>query len=138
MPDAFQKSQTKLQDDISATYGVDYYFQIYEKAGAKDYRNDLGENIAAAVTEIPSEIQRIYSAMNDVMTSAMPELVLAESDEEWLAVQEEVLNELRELGCEKAWEWFKAAWEEPKNQFNAILSDVQTTYGLEPWPVPEK
>lgn len=138
MPDAFQKSQTKLQDDISKTYGVDYYFQIYEKVGAKDYRNDLGENIAAAVTEIPSEIQRIYSAMNDVMTSAMPELVLAENDEEWLAVQADVIEELQELGCDKAWDWFKAAWEEPKNQFNAILSDVQATYGLEPWPVPEK
>ena len=138
VPEMFAKTQTKLMDDISKTYDVDYYFQAYEKVGARDYRNDLGENISAALSEIPNEIQRIRTAINDIMKAAMPELVMAESDEEWNAIQAEVLAELEEVGEPIAWEWFKTNWEGPKNAFNAILSDVQAAYGLEPWPIPEK
>ena len=137
MPEMFAKTQSKLMDKISKAYGVDYYFQAFEQAGAKDMRNDVGENISAVLADMPNDIRRIRTSANEILNAAMPDLLFANSDEEFEAIQAEVLAELEEVGEQQAWDWLKDHWEEPKKIFVDLIPDMLAFYGLEPWPVPE-
>ena len=135
MPEMWKATQNHLMADMCEVYGTEYYYQIFEKMGVKDFRNDFGENITACVSEVPADILRIIEACNDVMYTAMPELVMAETDEEFAAIRDDVLAQLKDLDEEKAWNWYKENWEAPKNYFNSILDSVLDYYGLEKYVV---
>ena len=44
----------------------------------------------------------------------MPMLVMAQSDEEFNAVRDEVLAEIEAAGQAEAWAWYQNAWEAPR------------------------
>lgn len=107
-----------MQKDYCEHYGVSYMGEAQKKlveAGETiDMSNDRGQAISSGVSEIPSDIKRIMDACNDICERAMPDLIMAESDEEFAAVQAEVIAELEEAGVNTAWEWAQEAWSTSK------------------------
>lgn len=133
-PEALIATQDELMRDYCEVYDVEFWHDAFAKAGAKDFRNSA-QQIGAAITEIPMEIQRILTTCDDIMYTAMPSLIMAESDEEFAELREEVLAELAAAGQEEAWAWYSAAWEAPRAIFNDLLAEAVPAAGLELYPV---
>jgi len=126
-------SQNDLQRDVAATYGVELWSDAYTKLeGLSDYRNSA-EGLSGAIADMPMDMQRILESCNDVLYTSMPMLVMAESDEEFAAVQEEVLAEIAALGEAEVWEWYVAEWEKVRPSYNALVAEQVRTYGFEPY-----
>ena len=133
-PDALIASQDPMMQDFCEVYGVDFWYDAFVNAGVKDFRNSA-EQIGAAITEVPMDIQRILTTCNDILYTAMPMLVMAQSDEEFASIRDEVLAEIESAGQAEAWEWYLNAWETPKELFNELLAESVPAAGLELYPV---
>lgn len=103
-------SQNFMQRDFAAYYGVDYWMDALYKT-MRSNNTDASETIMLALSEIPTERKRILDSCNDVLYQAMPSLIMAESDEEFKALQDEVLAQLNELGVEEQYQWYKEQWD---------------------------
>lgn len=133
-PDTLIASQDPMMQELCEAYDVDFWYDAFVKVGAKDFRNSA-EQIGAAITEVPMDVQRILTTCNDILYTAMPMLVMAQSDEEFASIREEVLAEIEAADQAEAWEWYRNAWEEPKNLFNELLAKSVPAAGLELYPV---
>lgn len=133
-PDTLIASQDPMMQELCEAYDVDFWYDAFVKVGAKDFRNSA-EQIGAAITEVPMGVQRILTTCNDILYTAMPMLVMAQSDEEFASIREEVLAEIEAADQAEAWEWYRNAWEEPKNLFNELLAKSVPAAGLELYPV---
>jgi putative aldouronate transport system substrate-binding protein len=133
-PDALRASQNEVMQDYCEVYNVDFWLDAFTKIGVKDFRNSA-EQIGAAITEVPMDIQRILTTCNDILYTSMPMLVMAQSDEEFNAVRDEVLAEIEAAGQAEAWAWYQNAWEAPRELFNKLLAESVPAAGLELYPV---
>lgn len=102
--------QQPWQKDFAAYYGEEFWVDAQYNHMAHD-QYDAGETIAVAMTDLPTDIKRILELCNDTLSTARPELLMAETDEEFLEIQNRVLEELKDLGEPEAWEWFNSHWE---------------------------
>lgn len=102
--------QTPWQKDFAEYYGEEYWVDVtYKHMQGNAY--DAGETISAALTDVPMDIKRKLELCNRTLETAMPELIMAESDEEFAEIQERVLQELADQGEAECWEWFNTTWE---------------------------
>lgn len=125
--------QTDIQRDIAETYGVEHWSDAYNAVDTqKDFRNSA-EGLAAGLADMPMDMQRILESCNDVLYSAMPMLIMAESDEEFAQIQEETLAEISALGEAKAWEWYQTEWEQAKPLYNELLIEALKANNIEPY-----
>lgn len=133
-PESLAATQDEEMLDFCKVYGVDFWYDAFVKAGVKDFRNSA-EQISAAITDVPMDIQRILSTCDDILYTAMPSLIMAESDEEFASIRDEVLAELESAGQEEAWAWYSEQWEAPRALFNELLAEAVPAAGLELYPV---
>ena len=103
-------SQNFMERDYAAYYGVDFWVDAMYNTMLND-SSDAAETIMLALAEIPTERKRVLDNCNDVLYQAMPSLIMAESDEEFKSIQEEVIAQLIELGVEEQYEWYKSQWD---------------------------
>lgn len=100
---------TKLQQDFCEYYDVIYPSQVatklVEEGKTIDLRKDMGQLIATAMEPLPSDILRILEKCNNVIYTAIPNLVMAETEEEFLKVQSQVLKDLENVDEATAWKW---------------------------------
>ena len=101
----------------------------------KDFRNDFGENIAGTMSQIPTDKLRIIEACNDIEEAGKAVLLFCESDEEYNAAVAEMQAEMKALGIEEVYEWYKGVWDESKDLFNALREDSLAALGIEMYPV---
>lgn len=134
MPDTLIDAQSDLMRDFCEVYEVEFWHDAFPKIGAKDWRNGA-EQIVAALTEIPMDVQRVLSTCDDIMYTAMPSLIMAEDEEEFAALRDEVLAELAAADEETAWNWFSEQWVEPRAFFVDLLAEAVPAAGLELYPV---
>jgi hypothetical protein len=99
-----------------------------------DFRNDMGEAIAACMTEIPMDKLRVIEQCNDILEVGKATLTFCESEEEFDAAAEEICNELRATGIEEIFEWYKGEWDKIKVLFNATRESSVAAIGLEMYP----
>lgn len=115
--DIYEQQMTALTRDICEYYGADYPYQIYEnmvKEGKmKDFSN-LEQDIPNAMPIAEDDIKRIDAKLDDIMTKAIPRVVLAETKEEFEIQKEAVLAELKAAGAEESQNWWFTAWEEAR------------------------
>ena len=124
-------AQLPWQKDFASYYGEEYWVDAqYKHMQANSY--DMGETISAALTDVPTDIKRTLELCNNVMETAMPELIAAESDEEFLEIQERVLDELKKLGEEDCWTWFNTQWEAAREKVWPIFEASCAAQGLRP------
>ncbi len=127
------KAQSAIEQDLAQTYGVELWADAFNSVeGGKDFRNSA-EGLSGAIADMPLDMQRILESCNDVLYSAMPMLIMAESDEEFAAVQEEVLAEVASLGEADAWEWYQVEWKNAQPVYNELLIKALEANGIEPY-----
>ena len=123
--DYFTLGLTHLQEDYSAYYGVDYPAQapmkFVNEGDAIGLDKCYSHVYAAAVPAIPNDIKRIMNQCNEIIYRAIPELVMARSDEEFAKIQERTLKDLANAGEQEAWEWYSAEYNIAKEKMSAIL-----------------
>lgn len=124
-------SQLPWQKDFAAQYGEEYWVDAqYKHMQANSY--DMSETISASMTDIPVDMKRTLELCNNVLETAMPELIAAESDEEFLEIQERVLAELDELGEKECFEWFNEQWNIAREKVWPIFEASCEAQGLRP------
>ena len=111
--DAMKDSQTYLQRDFANYYGEDYWLDALYKH-MRSNNTDASETIVAAMSDVPDDVDRALTLCDDVLKSHMADLIMAESDEDFAAIQEDMLKEIEELGEPACWDWYNTKWEEAR------------------------
>ncbi len=115
------------QKDFSAHYGVscpsEYYMQQVNAGLVNDLSNDYGQMVALGISEIPMDIKRIMDECASIAERAMPELIMAKTDEEFEEVKARLLTEWEEADEPEAWAWCE-------NAFNEAKAVVQPAFDL--------
>ena len=115
-------SQNYLQRNYAEHYGVDFWVDAMYNTMLND-STDPGETVMLALAEIPTERKRVLDNCNDILYQSMPALIMAETDEEFAEIQADVIAQLKELGVEEQYEWYKAQWE-PANELAKPFFDA--------------
>ena len=106
-------SMTPILKDYSDYYGVSYPSQarqkLVEEGKIIDHSHNFSQLVAVAREPIPTDILRILTKCNDVVYTAVPKLVMAANQEEFDAIQEQVLADLEKAGEPEAWAWASEA-----------------------------
>ncbi len=116
------------QKDFAEYHNVscpsEYYMQQVEAGLVNDLSNDYGQMVALGIGEIPMDIKRIMDECSSIAQHAMPELIMAQTDEEFAEIQARLLEEWAEAGEAEAWEWCENAF----NQAKAIVQPAFDMY----------
>lgn len=123
-------SLNKLQKDMCEYYGQDYptqkHQELVEAGLAIDLSNNLDMTIYACVEDMPLDIKRILNSCNDILSRAMPKLIMAESDEEYDNIVAETLQLIEEAGEATAWDWATEQWNTAKDKVDTALAKVNS------------
>ena len=130
--EALTASQGEIMKDFCEQYGVDFWYDAFTEMGITDFSHDIGEPLGGAISgDIPMDIKRIIETCNDILYTAMPGLIMAESDEEFAELRDEALTELAASDEEQAWAWYSDAWEEMLPMFTDYLAEQRKALGLD-------
>lgn len=126
------KGLSKLHQDYDTYYNVVYPGQalvdLVTAGKTIDLSSDYAQTVSVGVNNIPLDIKRIMDACNDIMYRAMPKLVMAESDEAYAAVQQEVFQDLKDAGEEQAWAWCNENYNKVRDQVKPIFDQARELY----------
>jgi ABC-type glycerol-3-phosphate transport system substrate-binding protein len=96
------------QQDFCDYYGVTYpaeaQYKLFKEGKIKDLSNDYGQSIGSFMM-MPMDIKRISDATIAIYERAMPRLIRAATDAEFLQVQNQVLADAKAAGEDTAWQW---------------------------------
>lgn len=126
-PEVWKKSLTPLQKDFCEHYGVEVPAEAARnlvaegKAYDKSVDDTLSMDIVALLPSAPQDITRIDTRCLDIMIKAIPNLVLAENQEEFDRIQQETLAELEGADIQKSIDWYT----EQANSIREFLQSVQ-------------
>lgn len=122
-------SLNPLQQDFCAYYELEYptqgEYKLAQEGIIADMSNDCGQTISAGVSDIPMDIKRIMDNCNDIIYRAMPKLIMAETEEAYLQVQQDVLAQLEEADEATAWAWCLDAWNASKDVILPIFNNAR-------------
>ena len=93
-----------------------------------DNLNDYAQLVALGITDIPLDIQRIMNNLNDILYNAVPSLVMAETQEEYDAIQAQVLAELANADEAVAWEWYSTRFDASKEMVTPAYLEALARY----------
>lgn len=112
------KTLNSWQKDFAAYHNVscpsEYYMQQVEAGLVNDLSNDYGQMIALAIPEAPVEIKMIMDECSKIGQDSLAALIMAETDEEFAAVQADVLQQWADAGEPEAWAWAEKAFNDAK------------------------
>jgi putative aldouronate transport system substrate-binding protein len=120
------KAQTlsPLQKDFSEFYKVEYpaqlHYNMVKEGKATNQQNALHTTIMLGVNAVPSDISRIDSQLEEIVTRAIPSLVKAKNGTEFEEAKAKLVNDLKKANAEKAWEWWKSQWDTSKAYVESI------------------
>lgn len=122
------KSLNKLQQDMCEYYGMDFptqrHQELVEAGMAIDLSKNLDMTIYASVDTMPLDIKRILDSCNDILSRAMPKLIMAESDEEYESIVAETLQLIEEADEATAWDWASEQWNTAKEKVDSAMSKI--------------
>lgn len=102
----------------NATYPGEALYNGVLAGVTKDLSGDYAQTVSAGMTSIPLDIKRIMDACNDILYRNMAKLVMCTSDEEFAALRDSLIQEMKNAGEETAWEWYST-------NFNAVRESLQ-------------
>lgn len=106
---AFKVQMNTLHEDFSKHYGVNYPGEIFKKyydEGKVVNNNQRPSDELAAMEDLPEDLKFISSKLDDMVTKGIPQIVLnAKSDEEYVAMQQKLIEELRAEGADEVFDW---------------------------------
>lgn len=118
---------TPLQADVAAFYNVtipsEASYKFVTEGKTYDWTGTYGtELLAGAMTAIPSDIGRILEKCQDILYRGVAELVMAESQAEFNAIQASMLDEMKAADEATAYEWCL-------NEFNKAIETLKPIMG---------
>lgn len=120
-------AMNNAQKDMAEFYGVSYpaeaCYNLVKEGKTIDYSLSNSQTVSIAREEMPNDIARILTKCNDICYSAIAKLVMAETDEEFKAVQDQVMADLAAVNEAKAWEWCQQAQAEARKIIDPVYSE---------------
>lgn len=121
--DVLPKSMTAAEKDMCETLDLTVPSDTLKKRVEAGKSIDLGNCmnvIQLALETTPKNIIRIDSNCEEITLSAIPNLVMAESDEEFEEAKAALLEELKNAGAEESVEWWTNAWANAKAEIEKL------------------
>ena len=119
--------------DICKHYGVELPTDAFYSVGGLDFRNDCGEAISSSISSLDRDQIRILSNAEDILEEVMPDLILAETDEEWNAVRDRTIRKLTELGEPEVFRAYQQKWDAAASVIVPLVREAQIANGIEPY-----
>lgn len=130
------KALNAMDKDYAETYGYntpsEYHISKIDSGETTSLVGERGLLVTMGITDIPLDVQRILTNCNDILFQYVAELVMAESDEEFDAIAEQVLLDLADAGEADAWQWCSEAYDESFAKVNPIFEELQAEYLANP------
>ena len=125
-------NMSHLEQDIAETYGYSLpsgaFMAQVESGEVLDHTYTYALTEAVARGEMPSDISRILSKCNNLYYNRMSDLIMAETWEEFLAIQAEMIAECEEYGESEAWNWCKEEHEKACEIIKPIYDEYLEVY----------
>lgn len=132
MPAERVRTLDPMRKDFAETYGVsrpsELLMNLVYEGKTIDNLNDYAQLTAMGITDVPLDIQRIVTNLNDILYNAIPSLVMAETEEEYLEVQQEVLAELEAADEATAWAWYKEHFDAAREMVTPAFQEYLAYY----------
>lgn len=126
------KVLTPLLADVAAAYGqpthADAFMQLVKDGKAISVVGDYGQMIATGINEVPMDIQRIMDECAKICEMAIPELVMAGSDEEFASIQQRLWDDLAAADESTAWSWAEQQYNTVKAEMQPIFEEAQAAF----------
>ena len=122
-----------ISRDICEHYGVELPTDAFYQAGGLDFRNDCGEAIASCMSDLNREQLRIISESEAILDSVWVELIMAETDEQWNAIQDETVRRIIELGEPAVFEAYQRQWDAAAGIIVPLVQQAQIRNGIMPY-----
>ena len=108
---------------------TDAFYQV----GGLDFRNDCGEAISSCMSSLNRNQLRILEEAEEILNYIQVDLVLAETDEEWMAIRDETIRKLIDLGELSVFKAYRRKWNKAAEVIVPIVQQVQTSNGIKPY-----
>ena len=125
--------KNNISKDICAHYGVELPTDAFYQAGGLDFRNDCGEAITSCMSSLSREELRTLARAEEILNSVWVDLALAETDEEWNAVQDKTIRQLIELGEPEVFKVYQRQWNAAAAIIVPLVREAQLANGIEPY-----
>ena len=122
-----------IQKDICEHYGGELPTDAFYKAGGLDFRNDCGEAISSCLSSLNRNQLHILANADALMEDVLVDMVLAETDEERLAIQDETIKKLIDLGEPEVFKEYQKKWNEAAEIIVPLVREAQIRNGVEPY-----
>lgn len=122
--DVLSRGLTAAEKDMCETMGLEKPSDVLKNhvdAGtATDFRNcNLTIQMAMEVT--PKDIVRIDSNCAEITMNAVPNLIQAETEEDFEAAKADLMEQLKGAGAEDSVKWWMEAWENAKTGIEEMM-----------------
>ena len=121
--DVLPKSMTFAEKDMCETLELGVPSDLLKRKVEEGISMDLGNCLNAiqmGLETTPKNIVRIDSNCEEIALNAIPNLVQAETDEEFAAAKASLLEELKGAGVEESIEWWSNAWSASKEEIEKL------------------
>ena len=122
-----------ISRDICEHYGVELPTDAFYQVGGLDFRNDCGEAISSCMNSLNRNQLRILEEAEEILQYIQVDLVLAETDEEWMAIRDETIRKLIDLGELSVFKAYRRKWNKAAEVIVPIVQQVQTSNGIKPY-----
>lgn len=110
----YGETLTFAQKDMCTTLNINLPSDLLKsgiEAGTNIDLSNAQSVIRMVIEAAPKDINRIDSNVEEITINAIPSLVMAETDEDFAAAKEALLNDLKAADVETSITWWKEAWE---------------------------
>lgn len=121
--DVLTKSMTAAEKDMCETLNLSLPSDLLTKKVEEGTSIDMANYksvIQMGLEVTPKNIVRIDSNCEEITMNAIPNLVQAETDEEFAEAKKELISQLKDAGAEESVEWWMNAWEKSQSGLEKI------------------
>ena len=122
-----------IAEDICEHYDVELPLDAHYKLGGFDFRNDCGEAISSSINSLNRDQLHTLEGAEEILQDARTDLILADTDEEYEAIQDKTIAKLTELGEPEVFEAYRQKWDASAAVIVPLVQQVQKENGIEPY-----
>ncbi|SEO94343.1 extracellular solute-binding protein [Paenibacillus sp. OV219] len=120
-PEVFTTKLNSLNKDYSDYYGVPYpaaAYKKYEDSGQVKSLNSMPQDVQAAMPQVPDDMKRIQTKLDDLITKGIPDIVLhAKNDADYKGRQQKLIDKLNKAGADEFYQWQLKAFDDTNKKF---------------------
>jgi ABC-type glycerol-3-phosphate transport system substrate-binding protein len=114
-------------DFYQVSYPAEAQYNLFKQGKVKDMSNDYGADIASFMV-MPMDIKRTSDGVVQIFERAMPRLIQANTDAEFLQIQNQVLADARAAGEDTVWQWLTGEYSRLEKIIYPLFQQVKNEY----------